>query len=86
LRQQIRALLGLAHELASAAVGETASAAFVQKADACRTAALTLGAPRLEQLVSDALALLAAQRTGAERALGQASYWLERVAGTREGA
>ena len=85
-RQQVHALLGLARELASPSAGAQAHAAFVQKADACRTAALTLGAPRLEQLISDALALLAAQAPGAERALGQASYWLERVAGTRAGA
>jgi len=85
-RQQIRALHGLARELASAAAGAQARAAFVQKADACRTAALTLGSPRLEQLISDALALLAADRPGAERAMDQASYWLERVAGADEQA
>jgi len=82
-RQQIQVLTGLALELASAAAGAHARAAFTQKADACRTAALTLGAPRLEQLISDALALLAAQQPGAERAMGQASYWLERVASAR---
>jgi len=82
-RQQIQALVGLAQEVASSAAGAQARTAFVQKADACRTAALTLGSPRLEQLISDALALLAAEQPGAERAMGQASYWLERVAGAR---
>ena len=82
-RQQILALTGLAQEIASPAAGAHARAAFTQKADACRTAALTLGSPRLEQLISDALALLAADQPGAERAMGQASYWLERVSAAR---
>ena len=76
---QIQSLSGLAQELASAAGGSQAHAAFVQKADACRTAALTLGSPRIEQLISDALALRAAGQPGAERAMAQATYWLERV-------
>lgn len=78
---QIQSLSGLAQELASAAGGSQAHAAFVQKADACRTAALTLGSPRIEQLISDALALRAAGQPGAERAMAQATYWLERVTG-----
>jgi hypothetical protein len=82
-RQQIQSLVGLAQELASSAGGAHARAAFTQKADACRTAALTLGSPRLEQLISDALALLAAGEPGVERAMGQASYWLERVTASR---
>jgi CheY-like chemotaxis protein len=82
-RQQIQSLRGLAQELASAAAGSQVRTAFLQKADACRTAALTLGSPRLEQLISDALALLAACKPGAERAMGQACYWLERVSQTR---
>lgn len=76
---QIQSLSGLAQELASAAGGSQAHAAFVLKADACRTAALTLGSPRIEQLISDALALRAAGQPGAERAMAQATYWLERV-------
>ena len=76
---QIQSLSGLAQELASAAGGSRAHGAFVQKADACRTAALTLGSPRIEQLISDALALRAAGQPGAERAMAQATYWLERV-------
>jgi two-component system chemotaxis response regulator CheY len=78
--QQVQALAGLAQELASPMVGSQARTAFVQKADACRTAALTLGAPRIEQLISDALALHADGRPGAVRAMGQAMYWLGRVA------
>ena len=78
---QIQSLSGLAQELASAAGGSQAHAAFVQKADACRTAALTLGSPRIEQLISDALALRATGQPGAERAMAQATYWLERVTG-----
>jgi len=81
--QQVQSLHGLAQELASSSCGAHARASFTQKADACRTAALTLGSPRLEQLISDALALLAAEQPGAERAMAQAAYWLERVAGAR---
>ena len=83
-RQQIQSLLGLAQELASSSGGAHARNAFVQKADACRTAALTLGSPRLEQLISDALALLAAEQPGADRAMAQASYWLDRVTAARQ--
>ena len=78
--QQIQALAGLAQELAAPTAGSQAGAAFVQKADACRTAALTLGSPRVEQLISDALALLADGKPGADRAMAQAAYWLARVA------
>jgi len=78
--QQIQALAGLAQELAAPTAGSQAGTAFVQKADACRTAALTLGSPRIEQLISDALALLAEGKPGAERAMAQAVYWLARVA------
>ena len=78
--QQIQSLAGLAQELASPTAGSQAKTAFVQKADTCRTAALTLGSPRVEQLISDALALLAEGRPGAERAMAQAVYWLDRVA------
>ena len=79
--QQIQALAGLAQEFASPTAGSQAKTAFVQKADACRTAALTLGSPRVEQLISDALALLAEGQPGAERAMAQATYWLARVGG-----
>jgi len=77
--QQVQALAGLAQELATPQAGSQAKAAFVQRADACRTAALTLGSPRIEQLISDALALLAEGAPGAERAMAQALYWLGRV-------
>jgi CheY-like chemotaxis protein len=77
--QQIQALAGLADELATATGGSQVRTAFVQKADACRTAALTLGATRIEQLISDALALLAEGKPGASRAMAQAVYWLARV-------
>ena len=79
--QQIQSLAGLAQELATPTAGSQAKTAFVQKADACRTAALTLGSPRIEQLISDALALLAEGKPGAERAMAQAVYWLARVSG-----
>ena len=62
------------------ASGQAVKSAFIQKAGACRTAALTLGAPRIEQLVADALAALEPGEPGADRALGQALYWLARVA------
>jgi CheY-like chemotaxis protein len=77
--QQIQALATLAEVLSTAAGDVPARGAFVQKADACRTAALTLGSPRVEQLISDALALLAEGLPGAERAMRQAVYWLARV-------
>jgi CheY-like chemotaxis protein len=76
--QQIHALAGLADEVGLGG-GAQSQAAFMQKADACRTAALTLGSTRLEQLISDALALLAEGRPGASRAMAQAVYWLARV-------
>jgi CheY-like chemotaxis protein len=79
--QQVRALTGLAIELASAAAGQQAKTAFVQKADACRTAALTLGSPRIEQLISDALEALEQGEPGTDRAMGLAVYWLTRVTG-----
>jgi len=78
-RQQIQTLAGLAQELATPTAGSQAKTAFVQKADTCRTAALTLGSPRVEQLISDALGLLAEGRPGAERAMAQAVYWLNRM-------
>lgn len=78
--QQVQGLAGLAQELAMPTAGSQSKAAFVQKADACRTAALTLGSPRIEQLISDALALLSEGKAGADRAMAQAVYWLGRVA------
>ena len=77
--QQIQALSALAAELATDSGHTQALTAFVQKADACRTAALTLGSTRVEQLISDALALLAEGQPGASRAMAQAVYWLGRV-------
>ncbi len=79
--QQVQGLAALALQLAAPDAGPQARTVFTQKADACRTAALTLGAPRIEQLISDALALLAEGRPGAERAMAQAVYWLGRVGG-----
>jgi CheY-like chemotaxis protein len=76
--QQVRALAGLASELATSAAGQHVKSAFIQKADACRTAALTLGSPRIEQLISDALGALEQGRPGADKAMGQAVYWLTR--------
>ena len=77
--QQIQSLAALAEELATATGGSRVRTAFVQKADACRTAALTLGSTRIEQLISDALALLTEGKPGASRAMAQAVYWLARV-------
>jgi CheY-like chemotaxis protein len=70
--EQIRGLAALAGD-------PQARGVFRQKADVSRTAALTLGAPRIEQLISDALALLDDDPQGAGRAMAQALYWLERV-------
>jgi CheY-like chemotaxis protein len=77
--QQVQALAALAAELATSSGGSQVRTAFVQKADACRTAALTLGSTRIEQLIADALALLAEGKPGAARAMAQATYWLRRV-------
>ena len=84
--QQIQSLAALAEELAMATGGSQVRTAFVQKADACRTAALTLGSTRIEQLISDALALLTEGKPGASRAMAQAVYWLARVSRHAAGA
>lgn len=78
--QQIRALGALARELALPTASVQVKTAFEQRADACRTAALTLGSARVEQLISDALALLADSQPGVDRAMTQAVYWLGRLA------
>ncbi len=78
--QQMKALAALAPD-AEADVSSPAAAAFAQKASACRTAALTLGAVRIEQMISDALAAWSEGRPGVGKALGQAVYWLARVSG-----
>jgi two-component system chemotaxis response regulator CheY len=85
LLQQVRTLAALAAELAgpTAPAPQPAQAAFEQKAQACRTAALTLGSPRLEQVVADALAARQAGEPGADGAMRQALYWMERVARRR---
>jgi two-component system chemotaxis response regulator CheY len=79
---QIRALAALARTATDGDDGPRAKMSFLQKADACRTAALTLGAPRIEQLVSDAVAALQEGAPGADRAMAQAVYWLARVTGS----
>ncbi len=82
--QQMRALGEVATALDEGGAGAGAHrASFVQKCDACRTAALTMGAPRLEQAVGDALAAAQAESPGAAATMRQAVYWLERVARSR---
>lgn len=83
--QQIRTLAALADALARPNPDATAAASFVQRAAACRTAALTLGAVRIEQVISDALAAQEDGRPGADRAMRQAVCWLGRVAAARGG-
>jgi len=80
---QVQGLLALAAEIGQPGASQAAKVAFAQKCDACRTAALTLGAPRIEQVIGDALAAVQAGHAGADRALGQAVYWLGRVTGAR---
>jgi hypothetical protein len=80
-RAQVQALQGLAQEVCGPAAPPSARAAFEQKCEACRTAALTLGAPRIELVIADALAAVQAGKPGAPRALALAGYWLARVAG-----
>ena len=82
-RAQVQALHALAIEIATPGAAQASKAAFEQKCDACRTAALTLGARRIELVISDALAAMQGGKPGADRALGQAAYWLARVAAPR---
>lgn len=77
---QVQALHALAREIEAPGTLPTARATFVQRGDACRTAALTLGAPRIELVIADAIAAVQAEQGGAAQAMGQAVYWLERVA------
>ena len=79
--QQIKTLAALAVEAEAPSATPQAAATFVQRADACRTAALTLGAVRIEQVIADALAAQEIGQPGADRAMKQAVYWLGRVAG-----
>ena len=57
--------------------------AFPARAEAGRSAALTLGAPRLEQLVEDARLAASDRQPGAAAAMAQACYWLDRVVAAR---
>lgn len=82
-RAQVQALAALAQEIAKPGAPQASKTAFDQKCDACRTAALTLGAPRVEQVITDAMHAAHAGRPGADKALGLAVYWLGRVAGAR---
>jgi two-component system response regulator len=81
--QQVQALAGLAAEIDDGAASPTLRTQFATRADACRTAALTMGAARLEQVVGDALAAVQAEEPGAGAAMAQAVYWLRRVAAGR---
>ena len=82
-RAQVQALATLAQEIAKPGAAQASKTAFEQKCDACRTAALTLGSPRVEQVITDALNAQQAGKPGADRALGQALYWLGRVSAGR---
>ncbi len=79
--KQITALAALASDHARHGAAPAAIATFVQKADACRNAALTLGAVRIEQVIADALVALGEGRPEVDRALAQAVYWMSRVSG-----
>jgi len=72
--QQVTALGALA------VGGADMQATFLAKAEACRTAALTLGAPRIEQVIADAVMAARQGAPGGGRAIDQALYWLKRVA------
>ncbi len=82
-RTQVQALHALAVELARPGAAQASKTMFEQKCDACKTAALTLGAPRIEQVIGDALQAVQAGKPGADKALGLAVYWLGRVAEAR---
>ena len=79
--QQIKTLAALAADAEAPGATPQAAATFVHRAEACRTAALTLGALRIEQVIADALAADQAGKPGAGRAMRQAVYWLARVSG-----
>lgn len=81
--QQLEALAALGGELDSGAANPTLRTQFATKADACRTAALTMGSPRIEQVVGDALAAVQSEQPGAGLAMAQAVYWLRRVGSAR---
>jgi CheY-like chemotaxis protein len=82
-RAQVQGLHALATEITQGRAAQAAKTAFEQKCDACRTAALTLGAPRIEQVIGDAVAAVQGGQPGADKALGLAVYWLQRVAQAR---
>jgi CheY-like chemotaxis protein len=81
--QQMQALAEMAAQVDGAGATPTLRAQFIARIDACRTASLTLGASRLEQVVADAAAAAAAEAEGAAMAMAQAMYWLHRVAAAR---
>jgi CheY-like chemotaxis protein len=81
--QQVRTLHSVAVELCADGGTAAARTAFEQKADGCRSVALTLGSSRIEQILGDALEAVEARRPGdARAALGLAAHWLERVGAT----
>jgi CheY-like chemotaxis protein len=82
-RTQVQALAAFALEVERPGAAEGARTAFEQKCEACRTAASTLGAPRIEQVIGDALAAMQQGTPGAAKALGLAVYWLGRVVAAR---
>jgi len=83
LHQQLQVLQ--AQALALPAMPEAAAgAAFADRAEACRKAAATLGAPRIAECLADAIAAARGGPAGeAAGALAQGLYWFERVARAR---
>jgi two-component system chemotaxis response regulator CheY len=81
--QQVQALAALAARIETTMALTALRIEFVDKAAACRTAALTLGAPRIEQVIGDAVLAVDTEEPGAGATMAQAAYWLRRVAAVR---
>ena len=81
--QQMQALAELAVQADAEDALPTVRAQFIARSDACRTASLTIGAPRLEAVIGDAVSAAAAEQPGAAMAMAQAMYWLRRVVAVR---
>lgn len=81
--QQMQVLADLAAQADEPGAAPALRTQFVARSDAGRTAALTIGSPRLEQVVADAASAAQAEQAGAGAAMAQAMYWLRRVAAAR---
>ena len=79
LVQNLRQLATAAQALERPDSDPSTRSSFMCKAQACRSAALALGALRINEVVGDALAAAETGVAGAAQALELAVYWLSRV-------